>query len=604
MEVDNLTKVKLVFVSYLYSTRLSWEFNKSSLCIMTFYNIMLGILPATLLWTSQHLINAVTLLIQHKNGFLTVTGLFLLQITITFGSFVCRQFLQIENKKIENSYGLGIHKKIFEKISHLPYKLFESPDFQNKYQRIKLNQNNIMKMSNDGFKFLSGLISLFTVLGFLLSVSLWFIPLLIFGVLPLFIIQLKFGNKKFQVLKSLTPYGRKANYLAYLLDHREPLKEVKLFRLEKHLVHQWTDYFKLNAFENLKLLKKQSLWLLIAEIFLMITYVASGFIAILLISAGKILIGSFVAVLQAIQRIQGTLNNISSLLSSFYESSLIISEFRSFLELNEIENRNKTKKIDRVNTIQLKELTFYYPNHSEPTLKNITFEIRSGKKIAIVGANGSGKTTLIKCLTGLYETKDSITVNNIPIEELNLNSYFDRVATLFQDYNQYELTAQENIGFGKISSLENVEEIRKAAMKTGMDSYFMGSSEQYRTQLGRMFQGGTGLSGGQWQKVALSRSLFRKGDVIFLDEPTSALDPKSEVEILEHLFKTTDKQALVFITHRLGAACLADEILVMKDGRIIEKGSHQNLLSLGGEYSRMYRSQSKWYTNLNMEVMS
>ena len=229
-------------------------------------------------------------------------------------------------------------------------------------------------------------------------------------------------------------------------------------------------------------------------------------------------------------------------------------------------------------------------------MKDINLTITPGKKIAIIGENGSGKTTLIKCLTGLYETDSSmIHVNGMPLNKIDLNKYFKKISILFQDFNRFEFTVRENIGFGNLEDLADTEKLKEVIKRVGLENYIKSLPNQYDSRLGRFFDGGNELSGGQWQKIAIARCLFRECDLIVLDEPTSALDPKSEVEIMEEFFRYSSDKAVIFITHRLGAAWLADEIIVMERGRIAERGTHQELLHLDGIYKELFVSQSKWY---------
>jgi len=301
-------------------------------------------------------------------------------------------------------------------------------------------------------------------------------------------------------------------------------------------------------------------------------------------------------VLQSIQNLQDSFAILTNSLSSFYESCLYIDDLRQFFRSKEREDNRKQLHIKRIEEIEVCNLTFRYMDQLKPAIQNVRFKILPGQKIAIVGENGSGKTTLIKCLTGLYETEPGmIRINGQPIQQIHLESYQERIAVLFQDFIRYHFSAKENIGFGNLPLLDDLEKIREAAKQSGVDEYLCSLPEKYDSILGRYFDGGQELSGGQWQKIALARALFRESDLIVLDEPTSALDPRSEVEIIELLFDITQDKAVLFITHRLGAACMADYILVMQDGMIVEQGSHEELLRLGGVYSKLYRSQSKWY---------
>lgn len=243
----------------------------------------------------------------------------------------------------------------------------------------------------------------------------------------------------------------------------------------------------------------------------------------------------------------------------------------------------------------MQNLTFTYPNQTEPSLKNIHLSIEKGQKIVIIGENGSGKTSLIKCILGLYETEENtICINQIPLHNYDIASYHQRIAALFQDFIEYEFSAQDNIGFGNLHN-PNLSEMIAAAKKTKIHEHISKLPEQYESLLGRHFEGGHELSGGQWQKLALSRALFKDSDMIILDEPTSSMDPESELDIIHELFQGNDDKAVLSITHRLGVAVQADYILVMKEGQIVEEGTHQELLRQQGEYHRLYRAQTKIY---------
>lgn len=590
-----MAKLKLILSSYFYTVKLSWKVNKLSTGILVIFKLVTGIMPFFALLITQNLINKIEQFINGTSSIYIVISLFMAQLLITFASVLIDQIVQVENKKMENTFNLHLRKITLKKLQRISFAIFEDPQFQNSYQRINLNQNRMTKMTYDGLDFMKSILSLFFILWFLLNVNWLFIPILILGIIPLLKINMRFGDFRYEMIRFLTPYSRKENYISYLLNHHDVLKEVRTYNLENFLSHKWLEYFNLNANKSLELIKRQNLWLLLAQSVLILTYAISGIYLIYLLIIRKVLIGSFVAVLQAIQQIQGIISSISNLVGNFYESSLHISEFRSFMGTDEANDEETGTFIDKISQIKVEGLDFKYPGSNTEILRNINFEIQEGKRIAIVGANGSGKTTLLKCLIGLYDAKSYIKVNGHSLDQVDLHSYRKRISILFQDYNRYEFTAQENVGFGSIEKITNLHDIRTVSKVIGIDNHIMSLPYQYETQLGKLFSNGQALSGGQWQKIAIARSLFRNSDLIILDEPTASLDPKSEGEIMERIFESTEKKALLYITHRLGAASLADEILVIKNGEIIEKGTHEVLMNLNSEYKKMYQLQSEMY---------
>ncbi|MCM3239457.1 ABC transporter ATP-binding protein/permease [Heyndrickxia oleronia] len=579
-----------------FSYKLVWVNNKSYLFFMAFIKVITGLIPVTLIYLTQKLINEVVGLFSKESSYSRVIFLFSLQIGIILFSYFLQYLSIINEKKVTIVIGKIINISIFEKINQISFINFEKPATYNKIQRLSSNQSSVLNVVEESSSFIRDLITVSSILFFLIAQHWAFILILFVGILPLFFIEMSYGNKRFELAKFLTPFGRLESYIAGLLNNRDSLKEIKLFGTGKYLISKWEENYQLFAKNELSLLKKQGIFTFIAQFLLITTYALSGLLVLLLISSGKLLVGSFVSVLQAVQNIQESLSNISRNIAKIYESSLFIEEYREFMEIEEVNEGHHGSVINQIEAIQIRDLAFTYPDELKPAIQNISIDIPLGKKIAIIGENGSGKTTLTKCISGLYEVSTGmISINGMDMNQINKNSFHKKISVLFQDYEKYNFTVKENIGFGNINNIENAEEIQLAAIRTGIHSKVEKFPKQYETILGRLFDGGLELSGGQWQKLALSRSLFRETDLIILDEPTSSLDPISEIEILQQLFKQTPDKSMIFITHRLGTAYLADEILVMKNGEIIERGSHSDLLSYRGQYYEMYTSQSQLY---------
>ncbi|HEU5138325.1 MAG TPA: ABC transporter ATP-binding protein, partial [Bacillales bacterium] len=358
----------------------------------------------------------------------------------------------------------------------------------------------------------------------------------------------------------------------------------------------WETLYHKKTESQYQLLKKRTAWTFAAEVIVTITYGLSGLFSIYLIYRGQLMVGSFVAVLHSVQNIQDSLEMSSRNISDVYEKSLYVNEYRSFLAIDEESDSANKEMIEKLDRIKARNITFQYPSRNQPSISNIDLDIPIGKNITIIGQNGSGKTTLTKCLTGLYEASTGeLLINGENLKNVDKTSFQKRISVLFQDYVKYMFSVKENIGFGNHENMDNDFMVRNAASKTGLFEEIEKLPYHYETQLGNIFDNGSQLSGGQWQRLALSRALFRDGDLIILDEPTSSLDPLSEIDILENLYaKATDK-SIICISHRIGPALLSDEIIVMDHGRIIEKGSHDELIQLNGAYRKLYETQEKWY---------
>lgn len=299
------------------------------------------------------------------------------------------------------------------------------------------------------------------------------------------------------------------------------------------------------------------------------------------------MIGNVVGFINALNLIQNNCKEILNTVYTLYENNLYISQLFQFLDLEEenfnIENK-ELKNISDIETLDIKNLTFKYPNSPNVVLNNINLNIKKGERVAIVGANGSGKSTLVKLISKLYEVKEnSILYNGISLNNYNEAQLKNCIAVLFQDFTKYEMTVRENVGFGNIESIDNDENMKKALDKAS--ATFISNLDE---QLGLWFQDGRQLSGGQWQKIAIARTFFRDASLYILDEPSSALDPIAEKEVIDMFLKMTEDKIGIFISHRLSTAMLADRIIVMNEGEIVGNGTHQELIKNNFVYKKMY----------------
>lgn len=572
-----------------------WRLNKPYFYISITLHLALGLLPLLSVWTMQELVNEVILIAQPGHGFATALSILCFQMVIILSAYILQFLSQLNDQKLENLLGLVLKKQIFRKIMNLPYSTFEDPSFYDQNQRIINSHFQIVSMVKAIMSLGSTIITVVSLVGYITHIHWGLLVIIFLFSIPILMIHIRFGNKRYALTRFLTPYHRREMYISDLLTQRDSLKEIRLFGLGSHLIEKWSSFYKRSAQEKYNLSKNQGIWELAGSMLLTLTYIVSGILVILLISAKKIEIGAFVASLQSIQNIQSSLTEISASLSNIYEISLYIEDFKSFQQKKELSSSSSQIKCGAINQISVQNLTFTYPNQIEPTLKNIHLSIKKGQKIVIIGENGSGKTSLIKCILGLYDTvENTIYVNQVPLHNYDIASYHQRIAALFQDFIEYEFSAWENISFGNLNNPSRPEVIA-AAKKTKIHEHISKLPDHYESLLGRHFEGGHELSGGQWQKLALSRALFKNSDVIILDEPTSSMDPESELDIIHELFQGNNDKAVLIITHRLGVAVQADYILVMKEGRIVEEGTHQELMCQQGEYHRLYQAQTKIY---------
>ncbi|MBD3385523.1 ATP-binding cassette domain-containing protein [candidate division KSB1 bacterium] len=430
------------------------------------------------------------------------------------------------------------------------------------------------------------------------AVALFLLPVVAPGVL----VRLYYSRKFYDLRKQQSHLERQATYYDWMLIGQHFAKEVRLFDLGKLFIHRYRRIRQRWRRERLHLMRKQVSRNLMAELIsALLLFVGLAFVVVRAIS-GNITMGDLVMYYQAFQRSQNALKTFLSNLTSLYENSLFLNHFYTFLELQpKICEPIDPKPVPQpmVRGIEVKGLGFSYPNSTRKVLKEVSFNIRSGEHVALVGENGSGKTTLIKLLCRLYEPDNgSITLDNIALSEFSPGELRRHFSIVFQDYVNYYLSARENIWMGNVKLALEDKAIIRAAQETGADSVIQRLPNGYDTRLGKWFENGEELSVGEWQKIALARALVRDAQIVILDEPTSGLDAKAEYRIFRLFQKMTSDKTAIFISHRLASARLADRILVLENGSIVEDGSHEQLLKLDGAYARLYNLQAQHYQDV------
>ena len=492
---------------------------------------------------------------------------------------------------------LELNKKFLDNSLKFNLKDFENPEVYNIIQRAE--QEIGIRPYNIIISLLSIISQSVNLISAFLILTKWHLTLIIgFILLASFASKyfISISKNEYDILMNRTNYERKSWYISHLLIKDEYIKEVRLFGLSKYLIQQFIELRSRFFKENVDVLKRQYIF---SEIYQLMNYVISFFIIFLAIyesTQGIILVGTAMTYINTSSKIENAIQNIVSNIFGIYKDSLYIDNIKKYFnyESNKFYG-NKTLK--NITTIEFVNVSFKYPNREVYAIRNTSFKIKKGEILAIVGENGSGKTTIIKLLNGLYdEYEGNILINGIEIREIDKKSLRNCLATLFQDYNKYQFTIKENIGFGSIDNLDDIEKIKYSAKKGGADQFINCLPNNYTQQVGYWFEGGTQLSGGQWQKLGLSRLFMKNADCLILDEPTASLDPFSELEIFKQLYQNSNEKINIIITHRFINTVFANKIIVLKNGEIIEKGKHDELLKQDGFYKDMFDIQSRGIT--------
>ncbi|MDQ0063162.1 ABC transporter ATP-binding protein [Paenibacillus harenae] len=383
-----------------------------------------------------------------------------------------------------------------------------------------------------------------------------------------------------------------------LLTNCFAAKELRIYRLAPAFLKEWGEYYWKNAHEQRKVDRKSISTRSGIDGWNTLSLLAYSVYVLWVCYSKKLSLGTFVAVSQIIVSTQSQMKNVAYSLSQFYAESMIIQQFFTFMDTEE--ERTAHEELEFAGKVQegitVNNLSFAYPGSTKPALKNISFCIKANETVAVVGDNGAGKSTLIHCLIGLHQSYEgSITYDDVDLKEINVASFKKRVSAVFQDYVHYHGSIKENIGFGNVELMDNLSAIEAAAGLSGASEFISRLHNGYDALVGAGFQNAQELSIGQWQKLALGMAYFNDGSIVVLDEPTASLDPNAESELYRQFKRLSEGKVTFLVSHRLGSCRIADWILVLKQGELIEQGTHDELMKLGGDYKQMYESQVEWY---------
>lgn len=565
---------------------------------------MAGLLPAAISYLGKLIVDAVVLAsqINSHNGFVNIShpllyvGLEAIAVILLAGS---QRGITICQSLLRALMGQRVNVLILEKALTLDLRQFEDSEFYDKLTNARREASvRPLSLVNRTFGLVQNALSLFTYGILLINFSAWAVLVLILAAMPVFIAETKFAGEGFRLFSWRAPETRQQNYLENLLAREDFVTEVKLYQLGEMLLGRYRNLFDQLYGEDRDLTLRRGLWgYLLSLVSTGAFYLAYAWI-ILETVLGKISLGDMTMYLTVFRQGQSTFSNALTSIGGMYEDNLYLSNLYDFLEEEVPKSWGKaTIGLNSQDGIRFENVSFTYPGSSKAALRNISLHLKPREKLAIVGENGSGKTTLIKLLTRLY-TPDSgrIFLDGLDLQEWDVDVLRRRIGVIFQNFVRYQFTVGENIGVGDVEHLENKTRWQTAAQKGMAESFIDQLPQSFQTQLGRWFKGGQELSGGQWQKIALSRAFMRsQADILVLDEPTSAIDAQAEFEIFNHFRAITQNQMVLLISHRFSTVRMADKIVVIENGEVIEQGSHEELLEVGGRYAKLFLLQAAGY---------
>ncbi len=607
---QRMSDVRASFTNIPRAFKLVWEAHPPATVLTAIITVLQGLLPALQAWIGKLIVDAVLANLGTATGPInTESVLAALRPTLPyllaeFGLITLSALLSQAGTLLEHvlhaRLSNRINTAIIRKSLSLDLQFFEDPAFYDKLTNARREADwRALSIMNTGFQLARNVITLVSFLVLLLAFSPWMTLLLFGATVPAFLAQMRFSDLSFRMLSWRAPEARRMRYFEHLLTVDNTAKEVKLFGLGEMLLDRYTALFEKFYREDSALARKRSAISVGFGLLSSVTYyLAYGWIVFRTLGSA-ISLGDMTLLLALCRQAQGVIQGMFQNINALYESGLFMSNLFGFLELTPsmptVANPRKVPDVLKIG-IEFQNVGFQYMGKPEWALRGVNLRIAPGEKLALVGQNGAGKNTLIKLLTRLYDPSEGrILLEGVDMREYDLNDWRDKIGVIFQDFVQYQATVKENIGFGQIKALADEARIIKAGERGGADEVAERLPLKYETMLGRWFDRGSELSGGQWQKVALARAFMRDGQVLVLDEPTAALDAEREYEIFQRFRALTQGKIALLISHRFSTVRMADRIVVLKQGQIEEVGSHAELLDKAGTYARLFNMQAEGY---------
>lgn len=553
-----------------------------------------------MLWVGKEIIDQVILHINTPG--IDLNRLYIL-IAVEFGlaifSDVFNRLIGLTDGLLGDLYSNTSSVDLIQKTAKVELAHLEDSEFYDKLERARRQTTSrVSLMSN----VLSQMQDIITVIS-LISALIYFYPililLLVISIIPSFINELNFSRSSYSLQRSWTPERRELDYMRMIGASDVTAKEVKLFGLADFISSTFEKIADKYYLANKKLAISRTIWGAFFHIIGDIAYYGAYVFIVLKTVAGAVTIGELTFLAGSFNRLRNQLQNIFFRFSKITESALYLKDYFDFIDM-EFESKVNfaIKPIPKEikEGIEFKNVSFKYPQQEKNVLDNISFKLKTGEKLALVGENGAGKTTLIKLLLRLYQpTSGSILIDGIDIRHFSSEAYQQVFGAIFQDFVKYYLTAKINIAVGNIKEIDNQNRIENSAAQSLANEVIDTLPDGYDQGLGRRFKKGAELSGGQWQKIALARAYMSDAQVVILDEPTSALDARAEYEVFQRFIKLTKNRTSIIISHRFSTVRMADRILVLKDGNILELGTHEELLANQQLYSELFELQAAGY---------
>ena len=579
--------------------QLVWETRPTLALALGLLTVLGGVLPTAAAWIGARIIDTVIVAQSSGGDVRDALRWVVLEGVVIALLALCSRSLAFTHSLLRAQLGHRVNVLILEKAQQLELAQFEDSEFYDRLIRARREASTRpLSLVSRSFGLLQNLVALSSFALLLFQYSGWAVFLLLAAGLPGFVAETKFSGDAFRLFRWRSAEKRMQDYLESVLARDDHAKEVKLFGLGPRLLVRYKDIFQRLYSEDRKLALTRDIWgFALGLMATVILYGAYGWVVVAAV-AGRITVGQMTLYLMLLRQGQTAVTAALGAVSGLYEDNLYLSTLYEYLEtpLHPV-GGTATQGPVPGDGIRFEDVCFSYPGAREAAVDHVTLHLQPGHSLALVGANGSGKTTLVKLLTRLYlPDSGRVLLDGLDLRQWDEATLRARIGVIFQDFTRYQMPVGENIGAGDEPNFEDETLWREAAQKGRAEGFIAQLPDGYHTQLGKWFLNGRELSGGQWQKVALSRAFMRsRADILVLDEPTAAMDAQAEAEVFDHFRQLAQRRATILISHRFSTVRHADQIAVLERGRLLELGSHEQLMQTGGRYAELFQLQARGY---------
>jgi ATP-binding cassette, subfamily B, bacterial len=580
--------------------KIVWESGPGVVLFGLVSRVFASLLPVALLAVTKLIIDRIQhALSTHQpipHGFWwLVAGEFALAVS----NSILLRAIDYSDSLLGDKYTRHVSIRVMNHAAGLDLIAYEDPVFYDRLERARVQATDRLVMIQAVGRLIQQAITTITLSVSIMLFSPWLMLLLIAGVVPAFLGESHFAFLGYAKNFRQTPMRRQLDYLRVLGGSKEAAKELKLFGLKKFLTDRFTRLSDEIYDQNVTLSRRKLVAGALLSVVGTMGYYSAYVFVIWRTVAGAMTIGTLFFLTGAIQQASSNIEQIFSTLAAIGDQALFLTDLLAFFEMKPtIRSKPNALPAPRpiMRGVEFRNVSFSYPGNSRHILDHINFKLHTGERLALIGENGQGKTTIVKLMTRLYDpTEGQILLDGIDLREYDLEDLHREIGVIFQDFMRYEMTARENIAVGRVEEINNLDLLQSAAHKSLADYTIGRLSQGYEQMLGRRFDQGVDLSGGEWQKIALARAYLRDAQLLILDEPTAALDARSEFEVFQRFSELTAGKMALFISHRFSTVRSADRILVLESGKIVEEGTHGELASLGGRYAEMFEMQASSY---------